>query len=431
MGEPITWVNDVVTLGELKPWDRNPRQIMVEQAKRLRESFEQFGQVEVIAIGPKNEVYNGHQRLNVLKKEYGVDFELQCRRSSRPLTEHEREKLTIYLHKGTSGEWDFDILANEFDVEDLLQWGFEEWELGIDAEMPGPGEDTEPQIGRAEELRVKWGVELGQVWELGAHRLVCGDCTEQEVASLACGFEEAEMVWTDPPYGVSIGDKNKYLNTIAKSNRVEENLDNDTLDEEGLREMLDAAFDKAMGVCKKGGAWYVCAPAGPLHIIFGQLMEVRGIWHQTIQWVKNNATFSPLGVDYHWQAEPLFYGWKPGAGHRYYGGRKQTTVWEIDRPSASPEHPTMKPLELVERAVRNSSQEGEIVYDPFVGSGTTIIACENLHRECRAVELSPGYVAVTLERWAEHTGREPVQIEAAEGVAEQSSYTNIIGIPLG
>lgn len=128
--------------------------------------------------------------------------------------------------------------------------------------------------------------------------------------------------------------------------------------------------------------------------------------------MKNNATFAPLGVDYHWQEEPIFYGWVPGAAHRYYGGRQQTTVWEIDRPQKSPEHPTMKPVELVERAVTNSSQPGEMVLDMFVGSGTTLIACERLGRKCRAVELSPGYVAVTLQRWADMTGQTPRLVES-------------------
>jgi DNA modification methylase len=175
-------------------------------------------------------------------------------------------------------------------------------------------------------------------------------------------------------------------------------LENDTLDEPGLSAMLAAAFDNALAVCTAGGAWYVAAPPGPLHVLFGQALKERGIWHQTIQWVKNNATFSPMGVDYHWRAEPIFYGWAPGAGHRYYGGRKQDTVWEIDRPAASPEHPTMKPVELVARAVENSSRSDEIVLDPFCGSGTTLVACEKLGRQGRGMELSPAYAAVTLER---------------------------------
>lgn len=206
------------------------------------------------------------------------------------------------------------------------------------------------------------------------------------------------MVWTDPPYGVAIGDKNKFLNSIARSNRVEENLTNDTLDEPALAEMLKASFGLAFEHNLAGGAWYVAAPPGPLHVLFGLALKTLGIWHQTIQWVKNNATFAPLGVDYHWRAEPIFYGWKPGAAHRYHGGRQQDTVWEIDRPQASPEHPTMKPLELVQRAIANSSVTGDVVYDPFLGSGTTLLAAHRENRRCYGIEIEPKYVEVILRR---------------------------------
>lgn len=140
------------------------------------------------------------------------------------------------------------------------------------------------------------------------------------------------------------------------------------------------------------------SPQGPLHLVFGQALNELGIWRQTIQWVKNNSTFSPLGVSYHWKNEPVFYGWQPNGPKRYYGDRKQTTVWEIDRPQSSPEHPTMKPLELVQRAIEHSTIEGEIIYDAFAGSGTTIIAAHRLNRACYACEIEPRYADVILNR---------------------------------
>lgn len=149
---------------------------------------------------------------------------------------------------------------------------------------------------------------------------------------------------------------------------------------------------------------YAQRSPGPLHVLFGAELKALGIWHQTIQWVKNNATFSPMGVDYHWQAEPIFYGWMPGAAHRYYGGRKQTTVWEIDRPTASPEHPSMKPVALVARAVENSTRKGELVLDPFLGSGTTLIAAEQTDRICYGLEIDPRYCDVIVARWENLTG---------------------------
>ena len=245
----------------------------------------------------------------------------------------------------------------------------------------------------------------GDLWLCGDHRLLCGDSTKAEDVERLMGGGAAEMLWTDPPYGVGVGDKNKYLNSIARSNR-EENLTGDTLDEAALTAMLCASFDLAIASCTGGAAWYVAAPPGPLHVHFGLALKERGIWHQTILWVKNNATFSPMGVDYHWQAEPIFYGWMPNAAHRFRGGRQQTTVWNIDRPTKSPEHPTMKPVELVGRAVTNSSDAGDIVLDPFLGSGTTMIACERLGRRCYAMEIAPNYVDVAVKRWEQFTGKE-------------------------
>src|SRR5512139_1718606 len=210
MTDKITWTNERRKLSDLIPWPRNPRQIKGDQAKRLVQSFDQFGQVETIAIGPGNEVYNGHQRLNVLAQKYGRDYEVEVRVSSRPLEEKEREKLTVFLHKGAAGEWDFDTLANEFELDDLLEWGFDKKELDLDLWAGETAEDPGAQMDKAEELREKWGVETGQLWQLGEHRLICGDCTDRAVVERVMGDDRAEMVWTDPPYGVSVGDKNKY-----------------------------------------------------------------------------------------------------------------------------------------------------------------------------------------------------------------------------
>src|SRR5512139_1397734 len=198
----ITWTNERRKLSDLIPWPRNPRQIKSDQVARLQDSFEEFGQPEVIAIGPGNEVYNGHQRLKSWAAKFG-DIEVDVRVASRALTEKEREKLTVFLHRGAIGEWDFDILANEFELDDLLEWGFEKKELDLDLWLPEPPEDPGAQIDKAEELREKWGVESGQLWKLGEHRLICGDCTDRAVVERVMGGEKA-VVLTDPPYGISI-----------------------------------------------------------------------------------------------------------------------------------------------------------------------------------------------------------------------------------
>ena len=418
----ITWQPCTVKLSDLRPWADNPRMSTKKQAQLLLDSWTRFGQVQTIAIGPDNEVYDGHQRLSALLTVHGNGYTVDARRCSRALSDEERRALVVTLHAGAVGSWDWDALSG-WDAGELQQWGFDgdtlmNWQkdvraLGamLSAEAEQPPDDPGAQVDKADELRQKWGVETGQLWKLGEHRLICGDCTDKAVVERVMCDDRAEMVWTDPPYGVSVGDKNKFLNSIARSNRIEENLENDTLAEPELTNMLCVAFDNAIEYCTAGAAWHVAAPPGPLHVIFGQILKDRGIWRQTIQWVKNNATFSPLGVCYHWRAEPIFFGWLPNGSHRYYGGRKQDTVWEIDRPTKSPEHPTMKPVELIERAIENHSRKGEIVLDMFIGSGTTIIACERLSRKCRAVEISPAYCAVAIQRWVDMTGGAPELVE--------------------
>lgn len=342
------------------------------------------------------------------------------------LSEEAKRKLAYYDNRTAElAAWDVQQIAA--DLEQGLDLGslFYDDELSAilesaaDELLAGAAqqEAPEPQVDRAEELNKVWQVQPGDLWEIPSktvkgkcHRLLCGDSTRKEDVERLMGGERADMVWTDPPYGVAVGDKNKFLKSIARSNRFEENLVNDTLDEPELVQMLERAFDLAMAHCLAGAAWYVAAPAGPLHVLFGQVLKDRGIWRQTIQWVKNNATFASLGVDYHWRCEPIFYGWIPNAAHRYYGGRKQDTVWEIDKPTKSPEHPTMKPVELVTRAIENSALRGLVVYDPFVGSGTTIVASEMTGRLGHGMEIAERYAAVVLQRLAD-LGLSPRRVE--------------------
>lgn len=200
-------------------------------------------------------------------------------------------------------------------------------------------------------------VERGDVWQLEQHRVMCGDSCNGQDMELLMGGKKASLVWTDPPYGVDIGRKNRYLQSRQPARRIVEPLMGDTpASPEESRLFLRAAFESMASRSDPGSAWYVAAPPGPLQLVFGDELNRLGIWRQTILWVKQNATFATLGVDYHWRAEPMFYGWLPGAAHRWYGGRKQDTVWEFDRPLASLSHPTMKPVALIERAVQNSSE---------------------------------------------------------------------------
>ncbi len=262
-------------------------------------------------------------------------------------------------------------------------------EAGIRLGVEESDVDAEPQLGRADELRKEWGTERGQLWLLGDHRLLCGDSTG-DVARLMQG-ERAACLWTDPPYGVG------YVGGTGLS------IEND--DATGLPELLRGAFTVADAVLKPGAPVYVCHPAGPLSLAFGSAFVAAG-WrlHQTIVWVKDALVLGHS--DYHYRHEPILYGWK-GTNRSWYGDRSQTSVLELPKPSRNELHPTIKPVELVDACLRNSTQPGDVVYEPFCGSGTTILSCERLGRSCRAVEISPAYVAVVLQRYLDATGKRP------------------------
>lgn len=382
---------------------------------QLRKSIQSDGIIGAITVARDGETFDGSARLETLAEampdvkiveiETEGDTLIVNKRRDIPNANSPRAKrlgvaanVIAKLDYNPDGEILAALAAEDEAVMEMVKAERDSLRAITDYANESMGADAEPQINRAAELNKKWKVKRDDLWRIGEHRLLCGDSTKQDDVKRIMGEDKIEMVWTDPPYGVAVGDKNKFLNSIAPSNRIEENLENDTLDESGLIAMLCAAFDNAISSCNAGASWYVAAPPGPLHILFGQILKDRGIWRQTIQWVKNNSTFSPMGVCYHWQAEPIFFGWLPDGAHRFYGGRQQTTVWNIDRPIASPEHPTMKPVELVSRAVNNSSLAEEIIYDPFCGSGTTMVACQNLSRKCHAIEISPAYCAVILQR---------------------------------
>lgn len=266
---------------------------------------------------------------------------------------------------------------------------------------------------------------LGDLWQLGRHRLICGDSTDAATVERLMGGQKAAAMWTDPPYGVSYGDKNRHLNEWGMKakgkgvgsqsgwSRIETPIENDELDEAQLRALLDAAFANALTACRAGAAWYVAAPAGPPHTVFALALQAIGVLRHTLVWVKDGFVFGRC--DYHYRHEPVFYGWTPGSAHEWHGDRSQSSVFEVPKPRKNDIHPTMKPVALVEAMLRNSCKPGEVVYEPFGGSGTTLVACEAMGLCARVVELSPAYCDVILKRWEDATGETATLLEAGDG----------------
>jgi hypothetical protein len=355
-------------LGELVPWPRNPRQIRQDQARRLSESLDEFGQVDVIAIGPGGEVYNGHQRLNVWAEEHGPDMEVVVRVASRALTEKEREKLVVLLHRGATGEWDFDVLANEFELGELLEWGFEERDLDLGLWHTEPPEDPGPQIDRAEELQEKWQVQRGQVWQVGRHRLICGD--SRDIAPVAASVLVYDPEWDDP-----VPISRQYESVLAFGDGATIGR---TLDMFGVPAWV-FSWDCV-------SSWYT--PNRPLRR------------------QKMCAWFGDLGS---YQFDGWHYGdageqrqvWNTRGEYLYIPdprGKHLSDVYvePITRFHADNSHPHSKPTDWITLLLANCTR-GDI-YDPFVGSGTTYVAAERLGRLVQGVEIEPKYCAVTLER---------------------------------
>lgn len=236
-------------------------------------------------------------------------------------------------------------------------------------------------------------VKSGELWLLGNHRLLCGDSTKKEDVERLMNGEEADLVFTDPPYNVN------YKSIDGKT------IENDSMSDEDFLSFLTSAFTNIAKVLKNGSSFYIChADLEGFNFRYAvKLAELKV--RQCCIWVKNSLVMGRQ--DYQWRHEPILYGWKEGEAHKWYADRAQTTVWEFNKPSRSEEHPTMKPVELVEYGVRNSSKVGDLVFEPFCGSGSTLIACEKTSRRCFGMEIDPHYCTVILERWAKFTGEDP------------------------
>lgn len=338
-------------------------------------------------------------------------------------------------------EWDGAQLSADMALGlNLQNLGFDESELMvIIGDQDNDEVDAVAQIDKAEQLQEQWGTRLGQVWGLGNHRLVCGDCTMDDVVHECLEGLVFNLLCTDPPYGVNIKGGEGGEMTIANDSPTD------------LPVLLTGAFKQSVKWAGKKAAFYVAAPHGPQFFEFGKAILETGMhWKQTLIWSKNHIVLGRS--DYQPKHEVIFYG-NFGQGRIWNGGRRQKSVieeakkrvsylsaellqilyedqafvvegqnlstyqvepdvLEVEKPQKNELHPTMKPLKLMRRMIRNSSNEGDIVYEPFSGSGSTILACENEGRICKAIELLPKYVAVDLQRWLDATGKAPVLLKS-------------------
>ena len=382
-------------VSQLKLNPNNPRHIKGERLEMLKRSISEFEQMMVlrpIIVDENNVVLGGNMRLQAIKALGKKEIPNEWVKRAVELTEEQKREFVIKDNAGF-GEWDWELLANEWDDLPLADWGVDVPNFELIEDEPGTA-DAEPQIDKAAELNEKWQVATGDLWQIGEHRLLCGDSTKAaDVARLMQG-EVASMIWTDPPYGVAYGDKLEQSNPMGY--RVRQ-IENDNLDDDDLETLLRAAMNNVGQHCVKGAAIYAACPAGkPLPTAIKAFDDSCFEFRWQLVWVKDQLVLSR--ADYHFRHENILYGWKSDGAHYFTDDRTQDSVFEVARPKVSEEHPTMKPLDLIAQMIRNSSKQGEIVIDMFGGSGSTMLAAANNNRRARLMELTPNFSAVILER---------------------------------
>lgn len=410
-------------LGDITPYDKNPRK-NDEAVKYVAESIKQFGFKVPIVLDKDGIIVAGHTRYKAAAK---LKMDEVPTITADDLTDEQIKAFRLADNKvSEKAEWDFDILGDE--LAELAELNFDMTDFGFELDIPEEEEVEAQEDGFEPELPEEPFTKPGQVWQLGEHRLMCGDSTKSSDVAILLGGVDIDLVVTDPPYNVAV--KNSKGMTI----------ENDDMASEEFGEFLTACFKNLEESLKPGGAFYIWY-ASREHINFEKSLNNAGLQvREQLVWNKNQFILGRQ--DYHWKHELCLYGWKDGEKHYFIDDRTQSTVIEDkgidvkklskaemqnllleifsdkrsttvineDKPSVNDLHPTMKPIKLIARLIKNSSKPDEKVLDLFGGSGSTIMACEQLGRKCYTMEYDPKYADVIIQRWEEYTGRKATLI---------------------
>jgi DNA modification methylase len=385
-------------VSELLPYARNARTHSDEQVSQLAASIKEFGFNNPVAIDADGMILCGHGRVMAAQKLHMAEVPTVC---LSHLSDTQVKAYILADNKlALNAGWDNDMLKVELedlkDLDfDLNLTGFSDEELK-DILVEDPTEAHEDNFdGEPPEVAKS---QLGDIWILGEHRLMCGDSTSENDVKALMQDEKADMCFTDPPYGVSYADKNQFLNTLDRGNRVQVPIKNDHMSVDDTSEFVYKAFCNIRDNLAEYSSYYITAPQGGELLMMMMTMMQKAcipLRHMLI-WVKNNHVLGRC--DYNYKHEPILFGWINK--HKFYGkGEHKFSTWEIPKPVKNDLHPTMKPVALVENALLNSSLKGQICLDLFGGSGTTLIACEQLGRKARLMELDEHYCDVICQRY--------------------------------
>lgn len=382
-----------VPLADLTLDPKNARKHSKKNLDSIKGSLSKFGQQKPIVIDADGKVIAGNgtlaaaialgwETIQVVRTElFGSDAVAYALADNR----------TAEL-----AEWDELILGDT--LKSLDNVGFDIESIGFDPLPVNNEGNTDPDdIPGDVETRCK----LGELWILGEHRLLCGDSTKIDQVEMLMGGEKANILLTDPPYGVSYAEKNAFLNMIAPASRIQKRIENDhgSIDESG--EIWLGAFSAARANSFEDASFYIFSPQGGDLMMMMMIQKACWTLKHMLVWVKNNHVLGRC--DYHYKHEPVFYGWADT--HKFYGGSSCFSVLQYPKPMKNDLHPTMKPIELLEHLIGNSSLKGGNVLDVFLGSGSTLIACEKTGRRCFGMEIDPHYCDVIITRWEQFTGK--------------------------
>lgn len=434
---------EYLSLSEFRHYERNARTHSEEQIQQIVSSIQEFGFTNPVLIDEQNELIAGHGRIMAAEL-VGMDSVPAIR--LKGLSADQKKALRIADNQlALNAGWDLDLLASE--IESLATADFDIDLLGFDSKFldelfeEDPEEDGFVVDEEEDGAPGEYVSEHGDVWLLGEHRVMCGDSTSVDDVVQLMGGVQADMVWTDPPYNVAYEGQDGMT------------IENDDMNDADFATFLREVFSSAFVVTKEGGPIYIAHADSEGRNFRSAMTEAGWLFKQCLIWVKNQFVMSRQ--DYHWQHEPILYGWKPGAAHYWYGDRNKSTVIDDDvdlhelgreelvrlvddlrnalnttvyreaKPQNSDLHPTMKPIALVQHHIQNSSERGDVVLDLFGGSGTTLIACERSGRINRSMELDPRYCDAIVQRWQEHTGKIAVLEETGKAFDETKAAREV------
>ena len=383
---------------ELVPYDKNPRD-NDKAVDAVANSIKAYGFKVPIVIDVNNVVVTGHTRLKAAKK-LGLE-EVPCIVAD-DLSEEQIRQFRIVDNKTAElSDWDFDLLREELlalDDVDMVQFGFDDLDSILKTDVQDDDFDED------EALPENPYSKRGDVYVLGKHRLMCGDSTVKEDVDILMEGKVADLIETDPPYNVAIGKKGQQYKERGgyECGMNDRTILNDDMDDSSFREFLNKVMVNFYNNIKPGGSIYVFHADTEGYNFRGAFKDAGFKLSECLIWKKNNFVLGRC--PYHYMHEPILFGWREGAAHYFVDDRKQTTILEYDRPQSSELHPTMKPIPLVTKLIQNSSRRGELVLDLFGGSGTTLIACEQIERVSHLMELDEKYVDVIVKRYLKLKG---------------------------